>query len=435
MNYNQETVENLIVYKALTQQSFMTLIYEHLDSDLFDKSYNKTVIGLFHKFVKENKKYPKPDELTLIINDDNTKNSFREAIKTYKALDKNISDEVFLPYVEKFLKDKLKFKAIAESVHDYENGQLDNAEVIKRFDKAQNIALISDFGLDYFKNIPERVKRLTEIDQRIPTGFPTLDKKLNGGLLKNGRAIYIFSGAPNAGKSVILGNLCANFLKQNLRISLITLEMSQDIYSQRIDALITGIKINELSSNIDGLMQKLEEYKEINTGSELFIKEFPPQSIKAKQLFAYYQKMIDQNMKPDVVLIDYVNLFAPPEEGLARDERITMTTELLRALSYLSFPVVSLTQNVRSDDVSQTDMNDISEGLGIPRVADFLASIVSEEEDKFLGVMRWKILKSRFGEAFGNITLKMDYGTLRLEEQGDYFSESALDAENKLNQL
>jgi hypothetical protein len=38
-------------------------------------------------------------------------------------------------------------------------------------------------------------------------------------------------------------------------------------------------------------------------------------------------------------------------------------------------------------------------------------------------------------ENFGNIVLKMDYGTLRLEEQGDYFSESALDAENKLNQL
>lgn len=438
MNYNQEIVENLIIYKTLCQNSFALLIHEHLDVDLFDKSYNKTVILLLQKFYKEHKKFPKADEINLIITDENTKILFKEAINIYKKLDKNLSDDIFLPYVERFLKDKLRFKAISDSVNDYEKGSLSEDDVKKRFDKVSNLSLISNFGLDYFKDIKERVKRIKLSDDRISTGFPSLDKKLNGGILKYGKCLICFVGEPNVGKSVVLGNLAANFLKQNLRISIISLEMSSDSYANRIDSLLTNIKINEISSKTEELEEKLEEYSLQNNKSELYIKEYPPKGVTVSNILNYYIKLEEQNKKPDVIIIDYINLIRCDEKGLARDEKVNLIVEELRAITYIiRCPLITVTQSSRSavGDGKSPGMEDTSDSMGVPRVSDFYCSIYQEEEDKLLGIMRWEILKSRLGEAFGKITLKLDYGTLKLTEEGDYFSETALDAENKLNQL
>jgi hypothetical protein len=67
-------------------------------------------------------------------------------------------------------------------------------------------------------------------------------------------------------------------------------------------------------------------------------------------------------------------------------------------------------------------METISESIGVSFTADVQLSIWSDQNDKKLGVSNLGIQKNRFGPNAGSTKLKIDYGTLLLEE----FEESPL---------
>ena len=77
------------------------------------------------------------------------------------------------------------------------------------------ITLGTNIGLDYFNDIDTHIHDLTNEDDVIPSKWPWLDEKLDGGFLQNGRALYVFAGETNVGKSIFLGNLACNIADQN----------------------------------------------------------------------------------------------------------------------------------------------------------------------------------------------------------------------------
>ena len=67
-----------------------------------------------------------------------------------------------------------------------------------------------------------------------------------------------------------------NFLKQNLNVVVISLEMSQDVYAQRFDAHISGGDINGLRDNSTSIQEKIKKFYADHPKANLFIKEYPP---------------------------------------------------------------------------------------------------------------------------------------------------------------
>ena len=86
------------------------------------------------------------------------------------------------------------------------------------------------------------------------------------------------------GKSVFMSNMAVNFLKQNLSVVVISLEMSQDVYAQRFDAHISQKNINKLKENETTAIQRIKEFYKKYPKSNLFIKEYPPRSIKTNDI-------------------------------------------------------------------------------------------------------------------------------------------------------
>lgn len=66
---------------------------------------------------------------------------------------------------------------------------------------------------------------------KIATKWDSVDQYTNGGFLKDGRMIALIMAQAGLGKSVFLSNLAVSFLKQNLSVVVISLEMSQDVYA------------------------------------------------------------------------------------------------------------------------------------------------------------------------------------------------------------
>ena len=61
-------------------------------------------------------------------------------------------------------------------------------------------------------------------------------------------------------------------------------------------------------------------------------------------------------------------------------------------------------------------METVSESSGLGMTADVMMSIWQEDQDRELGVIRMGVMKNRFGPAFGNCLMRIDYSTLTIFE-------------------
>jgi len=295
--------------------------------------------------------------------------------------------------------------------------------------------------MDYFQDIDKHIDSIQKIKKRIPTGYKWLDEKLNGGWAEEGRALYIFTGVTNSGKSIVLGNIAANLIKQNKTVVIISLEMSEDMYTERIDGQLVRIPLNNLKAEVDLLRSEVNNYKKKYNKAKLFIKEFPPKSITVNHVRSYLQKLILKKglKKIDTIIVDYVNLLQPTVVTGQTYIDVKLVAEQLRALSYFfSCPVISVTQNNRDAfGEKNPGMEKTSESIGLSMTADFQASIWSDEQDKELGIIHMGLQKNRFGIAHGTHAFKIDYKTLAIDEMEDDFTETSEieSIENTLDRL
>jgi replicative DNA helicase len=172
---------------------------------------------------------------------------------------------------------------------------------------------------------------------------------------------------------------------------------------------------------IEPLKQEINTYKLKHSNAKLIIKEFPPKTINPLQIKAYIEKLTRKGVKPDAIVLDYLNLLAPVDKGMNSYEGIKQITELVRALSYhFNCPVISATQANRSAyEQNNPGLETISESMGLAHTADAQFSIWTEEEDFELGLIHLGITKNRFGPRQCHTVLEIDYPTLSLRDPDD----------------
>jgi len=121
-------------------------------------------------------------------------------------------------------------------------------------------------------------------EAKISTGWESLDEYTNGGFLKDGKMLGLFMAQAGLGKSVFLSNLAVNFLKQGLKVVVISLEMSENVYATRFDAHISKKDINKLKENESTALARIKEFYSAHPTAKLYIKEYPPRSIRPSDI-------------------------------------------------------------------------------------------------------------------------------------------------------
>ena len=134
---------------------------------------------------------------------------------------------------------------------------------------------------------------------------------IDGGFLKDGKMLALVMAQAGLGKSVFMSNLAVNFLKQNLGVVVISLEMSQDVYAQRFDAHISNKNINKLSENSESAISSIKAFYKKYPKASLYLKEYPPRSISSRDIEQYLENLRNAGKTFDVVIVDYLNLVLP----------------------------------------------------------------------------------------------------------------------------
>lgn len=430
LDFSTDTIEKLLFKKTLTDKRYLNIL-----SGFFEKRWIKTknlgvlfkivlnyyakynttptiklVSALVKKFIE---KYPENSDL----------NSIPELLRDISSMDLSIPENVLSSNLKEYIRKRALYCVIFDNIEKLDGNSDEVVDsCLTSFDKVQKIVFAdSDLGLNYFNEaaMNDHWDFILNPAARLPTGWQTLDFYTNGGIYRDGKCLSIIMAGPGLGKSLWLSNLAVNFLRQNLSVVVISLEMSQNIYAQRFDAHISEDDINHLKETSDTSISKIKNFYTTYPKSNLFIKEYPPNSIKCQDIDQYLENIKQAGFSFDVVIVDYLNLILPQvsKDNMFLDGK--NVSENLRALSYkYNVPVMTAVQaNTEGINNENIEMRNVSESRGIAHTADALFALYQMPDDRENGIIKCRILKNRFGGFVGKcFQYKLDSKNLVLKD-------------------
>lgn len=224
-----------------------------------------------------------------------------------------------------------------------------------------------------------------------------------------------------AGKSLFLQNQALNWAELGLNVIYITLELSQDLTSMRIDAMTSGYSTKEIMKNIDDVDFKVKKFKSDHDGS-LQIKQLPNGST-ANDIRAYIKEYeIQTGIKIDAVLVDYLDLCSPidrrinPSDLFVKDKYVS---EELRTIAVeQNIIMVTASQlNRGSHDEIEFSHSHIAGGISKINTADNVIGIFTTISMKDSGRYQVQLMKTRSSAGVGSkIDLSFNKSSLRIRD-------------------
>ena len=409
--------EKVLVKNAITNGAYLASIADYVQPKYFTDKNIAKYFEIVAEFYDKRQSLPTFSEVKTYLTTDELKSNFKKLIESFKEIDSNHNEDELYENTERFLKERGMYHSILESAEEISEGEADTSKIVEKFEKIAGINLNVDKGIELYGDKEKIIEDILSDETMISSKWPWLDEAL-GGFQEAGKALYVFAGQSNIGKSIFLGNVAANMASQGKHVLVVTLEMSETLYAKRIASNVTKIPMKEFRNCIPTLRHALEEEHK-NTDGRIYIKEFPPSTITPKQLGAFIKKMKDSGVRIDAVVIDYLTLLTAA--GSNSYEQGKNICEQVRALSYVfKCPFISAAQLNRSAvGQNNPDMSGIAESLAIVMTADCIVSIFQNEEDQEMGVIRLGMMKNRFGMRGTVQTMRIDYQTLTVYQSED----------------
>ncbi len=432
MKIDLQFMEKVILFHCLTNESYLTSVIDFLDPAFFDNKNIRDVIEIISKFYDRNNACPNITEVKALLTTDELKSNFKKVVEEFVHLDKKYNTEELEKNTEQFIKEKGVYNTLLETAKMVSAGGADTEAILNKFEKACNVNLTTDHGIELYSDIDKIVEDLNKVDPVISSGWEWMDKILGGGFKRDGRAIYIYAGRPNVGKSIFLGNIATNISAAGHNVLVISLEMSEMVYARRLCSNATAIPLSELQFSSESLKRDMLKIRAGNPNRKIYIKEFPPSTITPKQISGYIKKLYNSGIKFDAIVIDYLNLLSSPS-GTNLYERVKYITEQLRAMTYIyNCPIITATQLNRGGfDETNPGLDSLSESVGVAATADFIMGLWQDEEDIEFQTIHAGIMKNRFGRAVGSQRYSIDFTTLTLSE----FDEDTISSNEESNEI
>lgn len=205
------------------------------------------------------------------------------------------------------------------------------------------------------------------------------------------------------GKSLMMCFVAANAMMLGKNVMYITMEMSEEMISERIDANLMDLRIQDVEDlKKSDYLQRIDKLKSKTIG-KLLVKEFPTASANSSHFRALLREArIKKKFEPDLLVVDYLNICASSRMKMANNSYnyVKAIAEELRGLAMeFNVPLLSATQATRdANGNSDMDLKDTSESWGLPSTADFMFAMISNEDYEERKQVQFKQLKNRFND-------------------------------------
>ena len=340
------------------------------------------------------------------------------ALDKVDGLDDTMTDW-FLDEFESFTRHETLKRVVLQSADLIEKGEYDPIEKLVK--DAVQISLTRDLGIDYFEDPRARLSALKDNNGQMTTGWPTLDRKLFGGF--NRGELEIFAGGSGAGKSLFMQNMAVNWMLAGKNGVYITLELSENLCSMRIDSMLTGIPSRDIFKDLDNVEMKVRVAGK--KSGKLRIKYMPAQS-NINDIRSYLKELqIQTGLKCDYICVDYLDLLMPvsakvsPSDLFVKDKYVS--EELRNLAKEFDMVVVTASQlNRASVEEVEFDHSHISGGISKINTADNVFGIFTTRSMRETGRYQLQLMKTRSSSGVGQkVELAFDIDSLRIVDAGE----------------
>lgn len=343
------------------------------------------------------------DIQNLKLNIDTLRSAIRMSEDFSKDLAQPVNKDWLLEQTEEFCKDKALYLALQEAIQikDGNNKSLNKTAIPDIMAKALAVSFDSDIGHNYLKDTDKRYEFYTTKHNKVKFHLDSFNKITNGGAER--KTLNAVVAGTNAGKSVFLCDLAANYLLDGYNVLYITLEMADMKIAQRIDANLMNMDINDIDTMPKILWDEKVEAVKSRCKGKLVFKEYPTSGANAAHFrFLIRELKQKQNFIPDIIMIDYINITASVRYKNAAESYGYMkgVTEELRGLMVECNAIgwTGVQFNRQGINNSDADMTNTGESMGIVHTLDFLVALIVSEDLIQNGQVMIKQLKSRYGD-------------------------------------
>ena len=377
-----------------------------LKSSYFDRQFRDSV-EFIQKHVDEYSDIPMLEQVNAVNN---------IGVTDVKATMTDEHKNWFMDEIEKFCRHKALEAAILQSADKLENKEYGTVEGIIK--EAVEIGLAKDFGTDYWEDPAGRIQAIKDSRGQNSTGWLTFDKYLYGGF--NLGELNIFAGGSGSGKSLFMQNLALNWALQGKNVVYITLELSEELSSMRLDAMLTGMGTKDVMKNVGDVELRVKMASKKAGGLQIVQMK---NGCTVNDIKAYMKEFqIQNNIKVDALLIDYLDLMMPvsvkvnPNDQFIKDKFVSEELRNL-AIEYNILFVTASQLNRSAVDEIEFDHSHIAGGISKINTADNLIGIFSSRAMRERGRVQIQFMKTRSSSGVGQkLDLKFNVESLRIED-------------------
>jgi hypothetical protein len=330
----------------------------------------------------------------------------------------------FMDEYEKFCRHKALEGAILESADKLERHEYGSVEQLIK--DAVGIGLAKDFGLNYWDDPAGRIQAIKDNRGQNSTGWESLDKVLYGGF--NPGELNIFAGGSGSGKSLFMQNMALNWSLAGKNVVYVSLELSEELCSMRIDAMVTNQSTKDVMRNADDTALKVRM-----SGKKAGVLQMiqMPNGATINDIKAYIKEyQIQNDIKIDGLFVDYLDLMMPvsvkvnPSDQFIKDKYVSEELRNLAIELNILFVTASQLNRGAVDEV-EFDHSHIAGGISKINTADNLIGIFSSRAMRERGRVQIQFMKTRSSSGVGSkLDLGYDMNTLSItdldeDEQGE----------------
>lgn len=418
-------IEHTILSNLVYNEEFGRKVLPFIDESYFADDSQKLAFRLIYKYIDEYNTFPTTEALQIELKQKenispHTYEDTQQLLGSLTSIE-GTSLEWLLDKTEKFCQERALFNALRESIAiiDNKNSKHSKGQIPKLLQDALAVSFNTEIGHDYLDDADKRFDYYHTKVARIPFHLDYLNKVTKGGLPK--KTLSVFIAGVNVGKTMMMCDCAGNNLRDGYNVLYISMEMSQEEISKRIDANLLDITLDDLETVPKETFDKRIDRVRNTTKGKLIVREYPTSQAHVGHFRHLLNELkLKKNFLPDIIYIDYINICASSriKRGQANSyEYIKAISEELRGLAVeFELPIVTATQLNRSGfKSSDVDMDDTAESFGLPATADLMLALISTEQHEEMNQIRCKQLKNRLGskQSFTSFMIGIDRAKAR----------------------
>ena len=379
-----------VINQLLTNKEFLLSIRDTIQNEYFDNQSLQWIVTQTLKYFDKYHTSPTLESLHIEVkklDNEVLKTAVVEQLRESYRIDSNDAEYVREEF-SNFCKNQQLKSALLTSVDLLNSGMYDDIRSL--IDSALKAGMDKNIGHEYSKDVESRYRPDARVI--IPTPWADINKLLMGGL--GGGDLGLVFGNPGGGKSWMMVAIAGHAVQQGFNVVYYTLELGEVYVGKRFDAFFVDESVNQVH-----LHRKKVENEINRLEGKLIVKEFSMGKATVQTLESHVSKLRDMDIKPDLIIIDYIDLLRSPKRNSDRKDEIDDVYIAIKGMAReLNTPVWSVSQVNRSgaqDDIIQGDK--AAGSYDKIMISDFCMSLSRKKEDKVAGTGRIHIMKNRYG--------------------------------------